>query len=137
MEIQSVLRDETLVAPWRAHTSRTALADAVNHTVNDDYGECVVAMHVPPIEGTAQVKFKVLDATEPTLSMPMLVANGNKVVFGGEDVTLTTAKGETAPLMNAGDDWFLKVVINNSNKFLRVELCGHHITYVHQAGFGI
>ena len=33
-----------------------------------DYGECVVAMHVPPIKGTAQVKFKVLDGTEPTLS---------------------------------------------------------------------
>ena len=37
-------------------------------------------MHVPPIKGTAQVTFKVLDGTEPTLSMPMLVANGNGVV---------------------------------------------------------
>ena len=26
-----------------------------------EYGECVVNMHVPPIKGTAQVKFKVLD----------------------------------------------------------------------------
>ena len=33
-EIQSVLRDETLEAPWNAHKSETALADAVNHTVN-------------------------------------------------------------------------------------------------------
>ena len=60
-EIQSVLRDETLVAPWRAHTSRTALADAVNHTVMMNYramyGECVVAMHIPPIKGMAQVTF--------------------------------------------------------------------------------
>ena len=31
-------------------------------------------MHVPPIKGIAQVKFKVVDKTEPTLSMPMLVA---------------------------------------------------------------
>ena len=86
-----------------------------------EYGECVVEMHVPPIKGTAQEKFKVLDGTEPTLSMPMLVANDNKVVFRGEDATLITAKGETAPLMNAGDDWYLKVLINCSNKFLRIE----------------
>ena len=67
-----------------------------------DFGECVVAMHVPPIKGTAQVKFKVLAGTEPILSMPMLVAHGNKVVFRGENAELITAKGETAPLMNAG-----------------------------------
>ena len=57
-----------------------------------EYGECVDEMHVPPIKGTAQVKFKVFDGTEPTLSMPMLVANGNKVVFRGEDATLITTK---------------------------------------------
>ena len=48
---------------------------------DENYGECVVAIHVPPIKGTAQVKFKFLDGTEPILSMPMLVADGNKVVF--------------------------------------------------------
>ena len=63
-----------------------------------EYGECVVEMHVPPIKFTAQVKFKVLDLTEPTLSMPMLVANGNRVVFRGEDAMLITTKGETAQL---------------------------------------
>ena len=87
-----------------------------------EYGECVVEMHVPPIKCTAQVKFKVLDGTEPTLSMPMLVANGNKVVFGGEVETLITTKGETAPLMNAGDDWYLKVPISNRNEFLRIDV---------------
>ena len=46
-----------------------------------DYGECVVAIHVPPIKGIAKVTFKVFDGTEPTLSMTMLVANGNKFVF--------------------------------------------------------
>ena len=61
-----------------------------SHSENDD-GECVVAMHVPPIKGTAQVKFKVLDGTEPTLSMPMLVANGNRAVYRGEDAMLITA----------------------------------------------
>ena len=54
--------------------------------------------------------------------MPMLVANGNKVVFRGEDATLITAKGEAAPLMNAGNDWYLKVLINNCNKFLRIDV---------------
>ena len=120
-EIQSVLRDETLEAPWRAHESRTALADAVNHTVNMSM-ESASLMHVPPIKCTAQVKFKVLEGTEPTLSMPMLVANGNKVVFGGEVETLITTKGETAPLMNAGDDWYLKVPISNRNEFLRIDV---------------
>ena len=42
-------------------------------------------MHEPPNKGTAQVKFKVVDGTEPTLSMTMLVANGNKLVFRGEN----------------------------------------------------
>ena len=32
---------------------------------DENYGECVVAIHVPPIKGKAQVKFKVLDGTEP------------------------------------------------------------------------
>ena len=87
-----------------------------------DYGECVVAIHVPPIKGTAEVTFKVLDGTEPTLSMPMLVANGNRVVFRGEDAMLITAKGEAAPLMNAGNDWYLKVLINNENVFIRIDV---------------
>ena len=93
-------------------------------------------MHIPPIKGTAQVTFKILDGTKPTLSMPMLVANVNKVVFRGEDAKLITAKGETAPLISEGDDWYLKVLINDENKFLRIDV-GHHITYVHQVGFGI
>ena len=87
-----------------------------------DFGECVVAIHVPPIRSRAQVTFKILDGTELILSMPMLVANGNRVVFRGEDAMLITAKGETAPLINAGNDWYLKVLINNSNKFLRVHV---------------
>ena len=89
---------------------------------DENYGECVVAMHLPPIKGTAQVKFNVLDGTEPILSMPKLVANGNRVVFRGEDSMLITAKGETAPLMNAGDDWCLKVLNTNSNEFLRIDV---------------
>ena len=63
-----------------------------------------------------QVKFKVLDGTEPTLSMPMLVANGNKVVYRGEDAMLITAKGETAPLTSDGDDWYLNTMSRMSTK---------------------
>ena len=66
--------------------------------IEHEYGECVVEMHVPPIKDAAHVKFEVLDGTEPTLSMPMLVANGNGAVFRGEGAMLITAKGETAPL---------------------------------------
>ena len=69
-----------------------------------------------------QVKLKVLDGTEPTLSVPMLVANGNRVVFRGEDAMLITAEGETAPLTSVGDDWYLKVLINNSNEFIRIDV---------------
>ena len=50
-----------------------------------DYGECVVAIHVPPIRSRAQVTFKILDGTEPILSMPTLVADGSRVVFRGEE----------------------------------------------------
>ena len=41
----------------------------------------VVEMHILPIKGTAQVTFKVVAGTEPTLSMPMLVANGHRWVL--------------------------------------------------------
>ena len=63
-------------APWRAPISGTASADSVSY---DDHEECVVAMHIHPIKGTAQVTLKVDDGTEPTLSMPMLVANGHRL----------------------------------------------------------
>ena len=63
-------------------------------TLRDDYEECVVAMHIR----TAQVTFKVVDGTEPTLSMPMLVANGHRLVCRGEDTMLSTAAGEVVPL---------------------------------------
>ena len=89
---------------------------------DDDYGECVVAMHVPPIKDTAQVTFEVVDGTEPTLSMPMLVANGNREAYRGEDAMSITAEGETAPLTSDGDDWYLKVLINNSNEFIRIDV---------------
>ena len=79
-------------------------------------------MHVPPIRDTAQVKFKVLDGTEPTLSMPMLVANGNRVVHRGEEAMLITAKGEIAPLTSVEDDWYLKVLINNENVSIRIDV---------------
>ena len=59
--------------------SGTALAVAVSYTVMTITKECVVAMHIPPIKGTARVTFKVVDGTEPTLSMPMLVANGQQI----------------------------------------------------------
>ena len=89
---------------------------------DENYGECVVAIHVPPIKGSAQVKFEVVDGTEPTLSMTMLVANGNKLVFRGELARLITAKGETAPLTSIENDWYSKVLINDSNEFIRFDL---------------
>ena len=87
-----------------------------------EYGQCVVDMHVPPIKGTSQVKFKVLDGTEPTLSTTTLVANGNKLVFRDENSRLITAKRETAPSTSIDNDWYLKVLINDSNKFIRIDL---------------
>ena len=33
-----------------------------------------------------------------------------------------TAEGETAPLTSDGDDWYLKVLINNSNEFIRIDV---------------
>ena len=80
--------------------------------VDEDCEECVVAMHIPPIKGTAQVTFKVVAGTEPTLSMPMLVANGHRLVFRGEDTMLSTAAGEIVPLTSDGDERYLKVLIN-------------------------
>ena len=66
------------------------------------------------------MKFSVIDRTEPTLSMPMLVVTGNRVFFSGEDAMLITAKGETS-LTNAGNDWYLKVLMN-SNEFPPIDV---------------
>ena len=54
--------------------------------------------------------------------MPMLVANGNRVILRGEVATLMTTKAETAPLMNAGNDGYLKVLINNTTEFIRIDV---------------
>ena len=89
---------------------------------DDDFEECVVAMHIPQIKGTAQVTFKVVDGTEPTLSMPMLVATGHRLVYRGEDTMLSTAAGEVVPLTSDGDDWYLKVLINSENVFIRIDV---------------
>ena len=91
-------------------------------TRDDDCEECVVAIHIPPIKGIAQVTFKVVDLTEPTLSMPMLVATDNRLLCRGEDTMLRTAAGEVAPLTSDGDDWYLKVLINNENVFVRIDV---------------
>ena len=61
------------------------------------------------------MKFKVLDGTEPTLSMTMLVANGNQLVFRGESARLMPLRGDE-------NDWYLKVLINNSDEFIRIDL---------------
>ena len=89
---------------------------------DDDCEECVVEMHIFPIKGTAQVMFKVVAGTEPTLSMPMLVANGHRLVNQGEDMMLSTAAGEIVPLTSDGDDWYLKVLINNENVYIRIDV---------------
>ena len=54
--------------------------------------------------------------------MTMLVANGNEVVFRGDNAKLITAKGETAPLTSIENDWYLKVLINNSDEFKRIDV---------------
>ena len=79
-------------------------------------------MHIPPIKGTAQVTCKVVDGTEPTLSMSMLAAIGHRLVCRGEDTMLSTAAGEVVPLTSDGDDWYLEVLINNENVFIRIDV---------------
>ena len=34
----------------------------------------------------------------------------------------STAAGEVVPLTNDGDDWYLKVLINNANVFIRIDV---------------
>ena len=91
---------------------------------DDDCEECVVARHIPPIKGTAQVTFKVVDGTETTLSMPMLVATGHRLEDRGEEPMLSTVAGEVVPLTSGGDDWYLNVLINNENVFIRRNVWG-------------
>ena len=54
--------------------------------------------------------------------MPMLVANGNRVVYRGEGTMLSTAAGEVVPFTSDGDDWYLKVLINNEKVFIRLDV---------------
>ena len=46
----------------------------------------------------------------------------HRVVFRGEDAMLIAVKGETAPLTSDGDDWYLKVLINTENVFIRIDV---------------
>ena len=73
-------------------------------------------------KGTAQVTFKVVDGTDPALSMPMLVANGHRLIRRRKETMLSTAAGEVVPLTSDGDDWYLKVLINNENVFIRIDV---------------
>ena len=74
------------------------------------------------IKGTAQVTFEVVAGTEPTLSMPMLVANGHRLVCRGEDTMQSTAAGEIVPFISDGDDWYFQVLINNEHVFIRIDV---------------
>ena len=35
---------------------------------------------------------------------------------------LSTAAGEVVPLTSDGDDWYLKVLVNNENVFIRIDV---------------
>ena len=37
---------------------------------------------------------------------------------------LSTAAGEVVPLTSDGDDWYLKVLVNNENVFIRIDGVG-------------
>ena len=54
--------------------------------------------------------------------MPMLAADGHRLVYGGEDTMLSTAAGEIVPLTSGGEDWYLKVLINNENVYIRTDV---------------
>ena len=81
-----------------------------------------------------EVTFKVVDGTEPTVSMPMLVASGHRLVKRGDDTMLSTAAGEVVPLTSDGDDWYLKVLINSENVFIRIDVWPH-VTNARRVGF--
>ena len=99
-----------------------------------EHRECAVDMHVPPIKGTPRVKFKVLDGTEPTLSMPMLVANGNRVILRGEVAKLVTAKPRRWWILETIGTWRCWLITLPSSYIL---MCGHYVIRVHQVEFGI
>ena len=40
----------------------------------------------------------------------------------GEDTMLSMAAGEVVPLTSDGDEWYLKVLINNENVFIRIDV---------------
>ena len=52
----------------------------------------------------------------------MLVAEGHILVNGGEDTMLSTAAVEIVQLTSDGDDWYLKVLINNENVYIPIDV---------------
>ena len=72
-------------APWRAHISGAAFAGAVSYTAVSITKSASSRCTFLPIKGTSQVTFKSRRGTEPTLPMPMLVANGHRLFYRGED----------------------------------------------------
>ena len=100
----------------RAVTLRTASGRTLT-----SYGLCVLKLQVPPIEDTARVTFQVVDVRHPILSVAMLVANGHRVPFRGQEAVLSTAGGAFAPLTRIRGLWCLLVWIINSRDFLLVD----------------
>ena len=76
---------------------------------------------MPPIAGTVRVTIEVADVRYPILSVAMLVANGHRVFFRGQEVELSTTGGAVAPLMRVRGLWSLQMWVNNSRGFLLVD----------------
>ena len=87
--------------------ARTAVADAVKYTVMK-------------IMESASLRYTYLRSRAQPMGRNR--SYGNNVVFRGEDAILITAEGETAPLTRKQDDWYLKVLINNSDEFIRIDV---------------
>ena len=54
--------------------------------------------------------------------MPMLVANGLRLVYRREDTVQSAAAEKVVPLRSDGDDWYLKVLNNNENVYTRMDV---------------
>ena len=69
-------------------------------------GQCVLQLRVPPIAGTARVKFEVVDVRYPIVSVAMLVKSGHKVVFSRAGSRVAHGQGSR----HAVDAYSLSVV---------------------------
>ena len=114
---------------WQRHEERNCVGRCSQSHSDENYGECVVAMHVPKIKKSSMGLNRPVNAD----------AGGKRQQSGFQRRRRNVDHGERRN--RAVDECWRRLVLEGADeqqeRVSHVLMCGHHVTYVHQVGFGI